>query len=598
MAEDFQKLIEEQRKTNKLLEQQARDNAKGDDLRTSVKNSAGEIINDILISGKAVKESDETQEKLDDIKKNDGKNYKSASSQRDDMIEKLDFIGGNELSPAQKKEKEKDAAEAETDARKKSIMELGKTIGNVFSKLNPLPKGAGGFLKNLLKLGLGGLGIVMLTNFLKSPDWEKMKTDLIPGLIAIFTVLGKVVKSIGFRATKLAKDIVDPEKTMLDVVTENAGTISGFLAIFYGKALIGFGAMLAKKAIVAAAVIIPKGVIAGFFSSLIAGFGALVSPLLIAVGIAFSSFKGVKSGMDAYKKDGDLGNAIEEGMETFIATILGIIPDLLLDLTGFVLKTIGFEKAGQYVQDISVTNMIEKLLDGMQIFVENLFENIIQGTKRVFDQLTFGIFIPSEKLTQEKLEDAYEAQAKLVESREKLGMNMEKPGLARRRLMLEERAQAKIDSLMLDIERLEDYEATKEKNKKNIKINPDPLSDQVNYKGGKLPKGQISMVGELGPEFVVSKSDAQVFSARKSEKLIMSALNGAISGNVGNLPRNVGGNMSSLNTGNAGGNGGGASIVNTPVNVVNNSSVSNTQNRVVNIVDADPFLARLNTVAI
>ena len=118
------------------------------------------------------------------------------------------------------------------------------------------------------------------------------------------------------------------------------------------------------------------------------------------------------------------------------------------------------------------------------------------------------------------------------------------------------------------------------------------------YRGGKLPKGQISMVGELGPEFVVSKSDAQVFSARKSEKLIMSALNGAISGNVENLPRNVGGNMSSLNTGNAGGNGGGASIVNTPVNVVNNSSVSNTQNRLINIVDADPFLARLNTVAI
>ena len=63
MAEDksFKQLIEEQKKTNKLLMQQIASDAKGSDLATSIKNSAGEIINDVLIGNKQKRESDETQ---------------------------------------------------------------------------------------------------------------------------------------------------------------------------------------------------------------------------------------------------------------------------------------------------------------------------------------------------------------------------------------------------------------------------------------------------------------------------------------------------------------------------------------------------------
>ena len=63
MAEDksFKELIAEQKKTNKLLQQQMASDDKGSKLGTSIKNSAGEIINDVLIGNKQKRESDETQ---------------------------------------------------------------------------------------------------------------------------------------------------------------------------------------------------------------------------------------------------------------------------------------------------------------------------------------------------------------------------------------------------------------------------------------------------------------------------------------------------------------------------------------------------------
>ena len=86
MAEDksFKQLIEEQKKTNKLLMQQIASDAKGSDLGTSFKNSAGEIINDVLIGNKQKRESDETQAVIkkgnEDSKtitgKNQDKNFK------------------------------------------------------------------------------------------------------------------------------------------------------------------------------------------------------------------------------------------------------------------------------------------------------------------------------------------------------------------------------------------------------------------------------------------------------------------------------------------------------------------------------------------
>ena len=63
MADDksFKELIQEQKQTNKLLMQQISSDERGSNLGQSIKNSAGEIINDVLIGNKQKRESDETQ---------------------------------------------------------------------------------------------------------------------------------------------------------------------------------------------------------------------------------------------------------------------------------------------------------------------------------------------------------------------------------------------------------------------------------------------------------------------------------------------------------------------------------------------------------
>ena len=44
------------------------------------------------------------------------------------------------------------------------------------------------------------------------------------------------------------------------------------------------------------------------------------------------------------------------------------------------------------------------------------------------------------------------------------------------------------------------------------------------YKGGMAKQGQVGLVGELGPELMIPRTDAQIFSARRTEEMIMSAL--------------------------------------------------------------------------
>ena len=50
------------------------------------------------------------------------------------------------------------------------------------------------------------------------------------------------------------------------------------------------------------------------------------------------------------------------------------------------------------------------------------------------------------------------------------------------------------------------------------------------YKGGGVSAGQSILVGELGPELMIPRTDAQIFSAKRSEEMIMAALSRGLSG--------------------------------------------------------------------
>ena len=56
------------------------------------------------------------------------------------------------------------------------------------------------------------------------------------------------------------------------------------------------------------------------------------------------------------------------------------------------------------------------------------------------------------------------------------------------------------------------------------------MKDLYNYKGGRVSQGQSIMVGELGPELMIPRTDAQIFSAKRSEEMIMAALSRGLSG--------------------------------------------------------------------
>ena len=51
-----------------------------------------------------------------------------------------------------------------------------------------------------------------------------------------------------------------------------------------------------------------------------------------------------------------------------------------------------------------------------------------------------------------------------------------------------------------------------------------------NYRGGTAMAGQSILVGELGPELMIPRTDAQIFSAKRSEEMIMAALSRGLSG--------------------------------------------------------------------
>ena len=190
MAEDksFKQLIEEQKKTNKLLMQQIASDAKGSDLGTSFKNSAGEIINDVLIGNKQKRESDETQAVIkkgnEDTKtitgKNQDKNFKIFTKMSEALTGAFVTKGKNG-NTGKIKEDDKD--------EKKSLKEilgtyLGKNswvgkqlseIGGFFSKYFKKFKDTG---KGILKVLFGVAVYGLVLQYLNSPGFKEfMKGD-------------------------------------------------------------------------------------------------------------------------------------------------------------------------------------------------------------------------------------------------------------------------------------------------------------------------------------------------------------------------------------------------------------------------------------
>ena len=193
MADDksFKELIAEQKQTNKLLLQQMASDDKGVKLGASIKNAAGEIINDRLIGSTAKREADETQTAI----KKSGENIVEALSEptkKDKENTKIwkgisktlsgAFVRTSmKVGTAKSEEQAKDQL-ASFKAFGKKYFGKGSFLGRQFGGLKDY---LGGLFKNLLGKGKGILGFLiklsvfgMFLKYINSEGFKEfMKND-------------------------------------------------------------------------------------------------------------------------------------------------------------------------------------------------------------------------------------------------------------------------------------------------------------------------------------------------------------------------------------------------------------------------------------
>ena len=396
MADDksFKELIAEQKRTNRLLEAQARSDAEGSNLKASIKNSAGEIINDRLIGQTAKEESDQTQVKVSGVTSatyevSEEQNEDSTTQERhEELVAAVNESGGGDadfFSPSQIKEQNKDK---EKSLAKAIGIGFLKGMGGLLAglkKLNPLKGNVGSFLSTLLKLGAGGIALIALKNFLESDNWKNMKENMIPALVRIFNFLSKIFKNVVFRFDKLIKDYLDPEKSMTQVITDNATTILGFVAAFYARTILAFGAALALG-------VVGVGKYTGFgafFRSVLFGkqkgkglYGGAkgVAKRLGLVGVIITLFEGVVRGLlNAFKDDADPTKITSNfGLITTIPAFLAV--ELYATIRDLILFGIGLisPKMKKRLQEQVKANpeddkkLIQKLADSIDLYYDTL----------------------------------------------------------------------------------------------------------------------------------------------------------------------------------------------------------------------------------
>ena len=227
MAEDksFKELIEQSKKTNKLLEQQMANEDKGAKLGASIKNAAGEIINDQLIGRTARKEADETQAA---IKKGTEETLEQSEKNQKDNL-KIFKTMSTALTGAFVNKKTGSARGKET---LKDTFAMFTTFGKkYFGKNSILAKGIlglkgylGGLFKSLLGKGKGILGFLatavgygLLLKYLNSEGFKEFIKGDAPKKIAEMArkIFGKdgALDRTTFHLGEIIKGFTDPDKS-------------------------------------------------------------------------------------------------------------------------------------------------------------------------------------------------------------------------------------------------------------------------------------------------------------------------------------------------------------------------------------------------
>ncbi len=280
-----------------------------------------------------------------------------------------------------------------------------------------------------------------------------------------------------------------------------------------------------------------SGMLAGILPLAIAAAPIVAVAALVALTLAslWNAFKDFKCTLE---ETGSIFTAIKVGFASFIANMLGIIPNLILDLISWIFKKFGwtewaatldeidvvsfiknglitvFDKLGEWI-GLLYTNYIEPLLEPLVTF----FDPVIESIKSVFDWL-IGIIQPVIDVVNG--------------IKEKVGKTFDK---------------------------LKFWKWGKDD--EGEEITPQQL-------GGPISKGKPYLVGEAGPELIMPSGSGKVIPAGRTAAIMDSG----------------------AHRGTGGGNTVVAPMTNNMVNTTQNTSTETI------ITDSDVFHSRLSSYAI
>ena len=368
--EDFQNILNEQKKTNELLAIGNKD----PELASSVKQNLGEILNESRLAKvsetfqqkEGITQVDEAQalttEELNIMNLSLGDKlhliFLQLSNVREITLEQLKLgLSSNQIEQKRLEEitkNKKTAAQLEEDEKKKglSLKEMFKSISKTFSGFRSDVKNYRNKVfpaKGLFKTAIGAAGLLLGLDFLTGGDGERF-FSFIDKMITTFkkiysTRIKPLVIKAGDKLDKLITDMANDKLTYTEIFQKNSDTILIAIGVIFSRTIAAIG-------LAAGSFIISKGILGGVLSRIfygkggkkgVKGMGFLKRAKGIAgragiVGLIITALGGVFGAVSNAMKEESDPDKIKGGF--FSVAIGTIVQDLFnfgTDITGFVI---------------------------------------------------------------------------------------------------------------------------------------------------------------------------------------------------------------------------------------------------------------------
>ena len=143
-----------------------------------------------------------------------------------------------------------------------------------------------------------------------------------------------------------------------------------FLLDDIGKVITGIGAFIGKES----ADIVTK------LAKNVGGFAGTIGKVLKPIGFIFSFVEGIQ---EAFKTEGDIFDKLTAGLSRFVADFIGAPLNLLKDLSGFLLKQLGFENVSKKLKEFDIEEALFSFVNGAFKFLKAIFTGDLKGAVNI-----------------------------------------------------------------------------------------------------------------------------------------------------------------------------------------------------------------------